>query len=128
MTAVARALSCFGFRVIVPCISDIEQLIIHPATINKFAALIEAVAAHSQLNANQRQLGIFSASYSGGVALLAASYPQISTSIKAMCLIGTFADFRNVSDLFWTRKKSTNMRASFYCEICFLRVRTKIQK
>ncbi len=96
MTAVARALSCLGFRVIVPCISDIEQLIIHPATINKFAALIEAVAAHSQLNANQRQLGIFSASYSGGVALLAASYPQISTSIKAMCLIGTFADFRNV--------------------------------
>ena len=96
MDAVARTLSCLGFRVIVPCIPDIEQLIIHPSTINKFAALIEAIAAHSELNPSQRQLGIFSASYSGGVAMLAASRPQISPFVKTMCLIGSFADFRNV--------------------------------
>ncbi|HMU64783.1 MAG: hypothetical protein U1E82_02680 [Nitrosomonas sp.] len=96
MDAVARAFSYLGFRVIIPCVSDIEQLIIHPSTISKFAALIEAIATHSELNPNHRQLGIFSASYSGGVALLAASHPQISSFIKAMCLIGTFADFRNV--------------------------------
>ncbi len=96
MVAVAKALSCLGFRVIVPCISDIEQLTIHPSTINKFAALIETIAAHSELNPSQRQLGIFSASYSGGIAILAASHPQIASFVKAMCLIGTFADFRNV--------------------------------
>lgn len=96
MDAVAKAFSYLGFRVIVPCVSDIEQLIIHPSSISKFAALIEAIATHSKLNPNQQQLGIFSASYSGGVALLAASHPKISPAIKAMCLIGTFADFRNV--------------------------------
>lgn len=94
--AVASAFSYLGFRVIVPCVSDIEQLIIRPSTISKFATFIEAIVTHSKLNPNQRQLGIFSASYSGGVALLAASYPQISPLIKSICLIGTFAEFRNV--------------------------------
>ena len=96
MDDVARALSYLGFRVIVPCVSDIEQLIIHPSTINKFAALIETIATHSTLNPSQGQLGIFSASYSGGVAMLAASCSQISSFVKTMCLIGSFADFRNV--------------------------------
>lgn len=96
IAAVARSLSYMGFRVIVPCVSDIEQLIIHPSTISKFAALIEAIATHSTLNPRQGQVGIFSASYSGGVAMLAASRPQISPFVKTMCLIGSFADFRNV--------------------------------
>lgn len=96
IAAVSRAFAHQGFRVITPCVSDIDRLLIHPATIDKFAALIQAVYADRMLNPSGQPIGIFAASYSGGIAMLAASRADIAPYVNAICLVGAFTHFRNV--------------------------------
>lgn len=96
LATVSRAFARQGFRVVTPCVSDIDRLWIHPSTIDKFAALIQAVYADKYLNPAAQPLGIFAASYSGGIAMLAAARSDIAPYVKAICLLGAFSHFRNV--------------------------------
>lgn len=96
LAAVSRAFVRQGFRVVTPCVSDIDQLLIHPATIDKFAALIQTIFADENLNPAKQPLGIFAASYSGGIAMLAAARANIVSCVKAICLLGAFSHFKNV--------------------------------
>ncbi|MCO6432853.1 alpha/beta hydrolase family protein [Nitrosomonas nitrosa] len=96
LAAVSRAFTRLGFRVVTPCIADIDQLLIRPATIDQFAAVIQAIHADSHLNPTRQSLGIFAPSYSGGVAMLASVRAAIAPRVRAICLLGAFSDFRNV--------------------------------
>lgn len=96
LAAVSRAFARQGFRVITPCVSDIDRLLIHPSTINKFAALIQTTYADKRLNPGGQPLGVFAASYSGGIAMLAAARTSVSPCIDAICLVGAFSHFRNI--------------------------------
>lgn len=96
IAAVSRAFARQGFRVITPYVSDIDRLLIHPSTIDKFAALIQAIHADQTLNPAEHPIGIFAASYSGGIAMLAASRADTAPCVDAICLLGAFTHFRNV--------------------------------
>ena len=96
MARLSSALSRLGFLVITPCIADIERLVIDPATIDKFAELIQAVFADTALNPGQQKISFFSASYSGGIAMLAACRQPVAACINSVCLVGAFSNFSNV--------------------------------
>ncbi len=96
LAAVSRAFARQGFRVVTPCVSDIDRLLVHPATIDKFAALIQAIHGDKYLNPTGQPLGIFAASYSGGIAMLAAVRAHIASCINSICLLGAFSHFSNV--------------------------------
>ena len=96
IAAVSRAFARQGFRVITPYVSDIDRLLIHPSTIDKFAALIQAIHADQILNPSVHPIGVFAVSYSGGIAMLAASRADIAPCVNAICLLGAFTHFKNV--------------------------------
>lgn len=96
LARLSRAFARQGLRVVTPCVGDIDQLHIHPASIDRFAALIEAIRSDDIINSSKRAISIFAASYSGGIAMLAAVRRQTASCVNAICLLGAFADFRNV--------------------------------
>ncbi|MFO7579146.1 MAG: alpha/beta hydrolase [Nitrosomonas halophila] len=96
LARLSRAFARQGMRVVTPYVADIDQLRIHPVSIDKFAALIEAIRADDSINSSKRAISIFAASYSGGIAMLAAARYQTASCVNTICLLGAFADFRNV--------------------------------
>ena len=96
LAKLSKAFARQGFRVITPGVPDIDRLWIHPTSIDKFADLIQAIYSDSVINPSKQAVSVFAASYSGGVAMLAACRQHIAPCINTICLLGTFADFRNV--------------------------------
>ncbi|HNR89373.1 MAG TPA: alpha/beta hydrolase [Spirochaetota bacterium] len=91
MLTVCRALAGCGYIVVNPAFGDIKRLKITPRTIDRIADVIAAVSADPAL-CPSGTLSLFSPSFSAGMCLRAAAYPEIAERIRSICTIGTFGD------------------------------------
>jgi len=83
----AISLAKVGYRVYTPRFPEIQALTITERSIDRIERSISAVAGQTMSG----RIGLFSASLSGGLSLIAASRPRVSQTISAACVVGGFA-------------------------------------
>lgn len=91
----AEALGHAGYRVVVPTFHDIRDARIRGSSVDDVTQAIEAVAQHGGLGA-RRPVGVIGPSFSGAIALHAAS--RVPALVSTVLAIGTFHDPRAVVD------------------------------
>lgn len=91
MDNVCRALAGIGYTVISPLYKDIQELLIKEEIVDDIADTIYAITADKSLSPCGH-LSIFSASFSAGMALIAATYPHTRNLVKSICAIGSYSD------------------------------------
>lgn len=89
IVSLAKAIAAVGFRVVAPQVDDVKALKIRPDSVIDIADIIQAVA--EEPSTRQRRVAIFSASFTGGLALLAAGRAAALPYVSAACVIGTYA-------------------------------------
>lgn len=90
MVNLARALAAVGFRVVAPEFAEVRHLVISPVSIDNIARCIRSVAMEYK-SANYR-IGVFSASFCGGVSLLAAARPEAAAWVSGLLALGSYTD------------------------------------
>lgn len=85
------ALACLGFRVAVPLFELIRDLYIDPRQIDECAATLLALADSEQL-CPHRRLGLMAPSFSGNIAMIAATRPEVVNRVSSICTIGSYAN------------------------------------
>lgn len=86
-----RALASTGLRVVAPRLPSIAQARIDPDAPALLGRAIAAIAADHRL-APAGRIGLFSASFSASMALLAAADPATARHLGAICALGPYAD------------------------------------
>jgi len=94
----ARALAASGFVVMTPLVPGIAEYRVEPES----ADLIGTAAVAFAHELNVPKVGVLCVSFSGGLALLAASEPQYSSSIGWIATIGAYYDLSHVLRFFAT--------------------------
>ncbi|HYM81759.1 MAG TPA: hypothetical protein VEY91_10180 [Candidatus Limnocylindria bacterium] len=87
----ARLLARAGFTVVVPDLTSLRALRVHPDNEIELGAALEAVAANRELAPNGTA-GLFGVSYAGGLALLVALDPAHAARVKFVATVGAYAD------------------------------------
>ena len=95
MLALCSALSQVGFRVLAPEIASIKALKIEAAQIKELAEIFLSIAEDRALTPTGK-LGVLAPSFSGALSLAAASRPEVSDKIEAICAIGAFTQVDTV--------------------------------
>ncbi len=85
-----RALADSGLRVVAPLLPAVAAARIHPVSVERIVAVVHRVS--EQLEA---PVGLFSASFSGGLSLRAALRPELLGRISAACVIGAYTDLHS---------------------------------
>lgn len=85
--AACQGLARAGFRVVAPRFPAIAQARIDPRSIDRIAAVIQSLGP--------APIGIFSASFSASLCLIAASRPTLQPRVAAICAIGAYADVQD---------------------------------
>ncbi|MDF3820413.1 alpha/beta hydrolase [Leptospira sp. 96542] len=83
-----------NFSVILPELNEVKGLLIDPKTISHIQNLIFEIPTVKHLY-NGEQFGYLSASFSGGMGLIAASRNTARSNLKSMMLIGSYCDFND---------------------------------
>ncbi|MCB9779339.1 MAG: hypothetical protein H6742_12300 [Alphaproteobacteria bacterium] len=86
-----RALAGAGYRVVSPHLPAVARAEIDPTTVTRIRHAITAVADRPEL-CPDGQLGLFSASFSASMCLLATADPRIARHVSATCALGPYAD------------------------------------
>lgn len=92
-----QLLAGLGYRVVSPLIPDLEGLRVASRCVASVAEAIAETARRADLG-GQAPVGVFSVSYSAGIALIAAARPEASPYVASVCAIGAYA-----SGVGWTR-------------------------
>ena len=95
----ARAFAQRGVLVITPEIRDLMEYRIAPQSINEIGAMAQAWASRSG-----KQVGVMGISFSGSLALLAATDPPDASSIDAVICVGPYDNLARVARFFVTER------------------------
>ncbi|MGD0021925.1 MAG: hypothetical protein ABSC54_06435 [Smithellaceae bacterium] len=86
-----KALAHCGYIVVSPLYRDIEELLIKEETVDAIAKTIQSLAVNQSLCPSGK-ISIFSASFSAGMSIIAASRLEIRELVKAICAVGTYSN------------------------------------
>lgn len=100
----ARALAASGFRVIAPEFAEVRALTIGPSTIDNIARCMRAVALeHETVN---HRVGVFSASFCGGLSVLAAGRQEAASWVAGITAIGSYTDVASTLQYLMSSEKA----------------------
>ncbi len=88
---VCEALAHCGYVVVSPLYPDIEGFMIKEETVHTIAQTIQTLTENPTLCPSGK-ISIFSASFSAGMSIIAASRPETRELVKAICAIGTYSN------------------------------------
>ena len=88
---VCKALAACGYMVISPLYPDIQEFLIKEKTVYTIAKTIENITRNPAL-CPIGKISIFSASFSAGMSIIAATQPETRELVKAICAIGTYSN------------------------------------
>lgn len=93
----SESLAHCGFKVITPYFTSISNLEIDPEQALQIRDFIERVSRDESITTDEK-LAVMSVSFSAGMCLKAASLLNDKSILKAMCLIGGYADLFSTLD------------------------------
>jgi hypothetical protein len=88
---VCKALARCGYVVVSPLYRDIEEFLIKEETVHAIAKTIQSLAENPTL-CHSGKISIFSASFSAGMSIIAASRPETMELVRAICAVGTYSN------------------------------------
>ena len=88
---VCEALAHCGYVVVSPLYPDIEEFLIKEETVYAIAKTIQYLAENPVLCPSGK-VSIFSASFSAGMSIIAATQPETRELVRAICAIGTYSN------------------------------------
>ncbi len=91
MAGVCRAFAACGYTVIAPIYGDIASFTITFRTVKSIAGTITALSGDKSLCPAGR-VSLFAPSFSGGMALLAASMPETAGVVDSICVVGSYGN------------------------------------
>lgn len=94
---ICAILASLGYLVYAPSVEGIKNLTLSADHIQIFISFCQHLDKNSQFS-SEAGYAFFAPSFSGAICLQAAAHAELSTRIKAICLIGTFSDFTRCSD------------------------------
>ncbi len=97
---VGQSLAAMGYRAVIPSYPEIQKLRIDPASSDRIAADMAATAEESGY-----PVGLFTASFSGGLSLIAAARPSVADLVSAMLVVGSYAHVDSTLNFFLHREK-----------------------
>ncbi len=97
---VGHALAAMGYRSVIPSYPEIQDLRIDPTSSDRIADDIGRLADESGY-----PVGLFTASFSGGLSLIAAAKPSVADRVSAMLVVGSYAHVDSTLDFFLHREK-----------------------
>ncbi len=86
-----KALAHCGYIVVSPLYRDIEELLIKEETVDAIAKTVQCLTENRVLCPSGK-ISIFSASFSAGMSIIAASRLEIRELVSAICAIGTYSN------------------------------------
>lgn len=96
------ALASVGFRVVAPVLRSVAELRIHAGQIDQIERAIGQISSHRGLTPSGR-LSVFAPSFSGGLALIAASRSTVADRVRALLLLGPYGNIRTTMDALLTQ-------------------------
>ncbi len=93
MVRVCKSLAACGFEVYSPAYYELNHLTISRKSIEDISLTIPALVKQSQ-DSGVQKVALFAPSFAGGMALIAASKPEISHMVSAICTVGAYANTR----------------------------------
>lgn len=97
MLRVAAALAGLGMTAVVPSYPEIQDLRI-------VATSVPSIQSDLATLARERPVGLLSASFSGGLSLVAASQPETSALVSSLLIVGTYCHVNSTMQFFLHRK------------------------
>lgn len=95
MSALCRSLAACGFTVVSPLLSEVAACAITASTVDVIEGLVLAIAGDRSLSPSGR-VSLFSASFSAGMAVIAAARPRIANLVDALCIVGSYGEADSV--------------------------------
>jgi pimeloyl-ACP methyl ester carboxylesterase len=89
MQRAASNLARIGFDVYMPILESVEGLRLHPQAVDEISSFISALASYKQ-----RPLGIFAASISASLSLVACARPALRKNISGIMAIGPYSNLK----------------------------------
>jgi pimeloyl-ACP methyl ester carboxylesterase len=93
LVALARAVAETGFAVHTPELTQLAAYRLEEAEAERLGEIIGELATREQAP----RVGVFGISFAGGLALLAASDPDVSARVAAICALGSYGDLVRVT-------------------------------
>lgn len=90
MVALAKAMAGCGYIAVCPHFPDIAEFRIRMRTVDEIGAALDAIADDSGL-CRGGMISIFSASFSAGIALIAASRDGTAERVSSICGVGSYS-------------------------------------
>jgi|GEM_PF-1203881 len=89
MQRAASNLACLGFDVYMPILDSVEALRLQPAAVDEIATFVTAL-----VNYKRSKVGLFSASISASLSLVACARPALRKSISGIMAIGPYGHLK----------------------------------
>jgi len=89
MQRAASNLASIGFDVYMPILDSVEALRLHPRAVDEIADFIAALATY-----HRKLLGVFAASISASLSLVACARPELRKSISGIMAIGPYSNLK----------------------------------
>jgi hypothetical protein len=100
---VCKALAHCGYLVVSPLYPEIEKFLIKEETVYTIAKTIQSLAKNSAL-CHTGKISIFSASFSAGMSIIAATQPVTSELVRSICAVGTYCNVETSVDFLLGRQ------------------------
>ena len=94
IVSLSRSFASAGYKVITPHFKKIASLKIEKSEIKDIVKIIKAISADKDLIKYDR-IGIFSASFSGALALIAAADSSVKDRISSILIVGGYGDVQS---------------------------------
>jgi hypothetical protein len=88
---VCKALARCGYVVVSPLYPEIEEFLIKEETVYAISKTIQCLTENTVLCPSGK-ISIFSASFSAGMSIIAATQPETRELVKSICAIGTYCN------------------------------------
>jgi pimeloyl-ACP methyl ester carboxylesterase len=89
MQRAASNLALLGFDVYMPILDSVEALRLHPATVDEIAGFLAALVSHKR-----SKVGVFSASISASLSIVACARPELRKNISGIMAIGPYGHLK----------------------------------
>lgn len=99
MLNVGAALAGLGYTAVIPSYPEIQELCISATSVPSIQADVAALGNH-------RRIGLLSASFSGGLSLIAASQPVTAPSVSSLLIVGTYCHVNSTMKFFLHRENA----------------------
>jgi pimeloyl-ACP methyl ester carboxylesterase len=88
---VCKALAHCGYVVVSPLYPEIEEFLIKLETVDAIAKTIQCLTENHALCPSGK-ISIFSASFSAGMSIIAATQPETRELVRSICAVGTYCN------------------------------------